>query len=257
MFFFPSGRPLFAHGPGAQGRGDPPREARHLTPAPEAHIRRALLRAWVPLPEMPGDLTPASHKVSATALRSRKVGCLLKRSPPLSLRSRVPPFTGLLLCRFAFGPGGKGLASVFSFRKKRSFFPARWLPDALVPGAFGWPTRNGTGQGLRRVPAAPRGSWVGGSCRCSLSCSSRFHRSRSHLSRAVSGRSLHACPTCASWARALKSVACRCTHPATLAFSWSPGLRRSPRSTCPRLVILIELGLPAYGVERRALEATA
>jgi hypothetical protein len=42
--------------------------------------------------------------------------------PPLSLALGVPPFTGILPCRFAFGTGGKGLVSVFSFQKNGRFF---------------------------------------------------------------------------------------------------------------------------------------
>jgi hypothetical protein len=84
-----------------------------------------LSRAGSP-PRSTGRPHPCSRKASATALRSRKVGCL-KRSPPLSLRSGVPPFTGILHCRFTFGACGKGFASVFPSWKKRSFFPARWL----------------------------------------------------------------------------------------------------------------------------------
>jgi len=65
-------------------------------------------------------------------------------------------------------------------------------------------------------------------------------------------------PSCVPWARAAK-VRCVPAHPPcnTCFFPRSPGLTCSPGSTCSRLAIFNKAWILTYGVERRALEATA
>jgi hypothetical protein len=86
--------------PAAPGR--PLTRARHLTPG----TRRAH-------PGLPGNLTPTSRKVRATALRSRKVGCL-KRPPPPSLRSGVPHLPASSLAASLSGPMARRSHPFFS-----------------------------------------------------------------------------------------------------------------------------------------------